>query len=143
MKGLRLNLSLTGGGLGPELVTNGTFDSNTTGWTASNATLSSESGRLRVTRVGTTVSLGHQQHTLSPGERYLLTFDQFTGTTTAAMRVGNSVNGADYVLDSTAGTGRTATFVPTQATVYINCRASGTTDGQYAEFDNISLKRLR
>jgi hypothetical protein len=34
---------------GPELVTNGTFDTDTTGWAATTATLSVVSGRLRVT----------------------------------------------------------------------------------------------
>jgi len=38
--------------IGSELVTNGTFDTDTTGWTASNATLSVESGELKITSTG-------------------------------------------------------------------------------------------
>lgn len=54
MKGLSLGLGLTGGpsgpSYGPELVSNGAFDSNTTGWASKNsAVLSSTGGRLRVT----------------------------------------------------------------------------------------------
>src|SRR5574343_1020631 len=39
-----------GATLGSELVTNGTFDTDTSGWTSINATLSSVSGALRITK---------------------------------------------------------------------------------------------
>lgn len=49
--GLHLGISrrqVAGDGLGPELVSNGTFDTNTTGWVNTNADIDVVSGEIRV-----------------------------------------------------------------------------------------------
>lgn len=123
-----------------ELVTNGTFATSTTGWTAINATLSVSSARLRVANAGAFNGVGYQSIAVIPRQTYTLGWDAFDGTGGALMRVGNTSTGSEYVDAYGAGTGRSATFTPTQSPIYIAGWVNSTIDTQYAEFDNISLK---
>ena len=59
---------------GDELVTNGTFDSDTSGWTANQATISSESGRLKVVDSGA-FSGAKQAISTKAGSVYVIQFD--------------------------------------------------------------------
>ena len=64
--------SLPGDEYGPELITNGTFDSDTTGWTAFNAVLTSTSNQLKVDDTANAGgwSSAVQQVTTEPGAKY-------------------------------------------------------------------------
>ena len=55
-----------------ELITNGTFDSNTTGWTAGNSTLSQGSGQMTVTRSGGSGTTCYQDITTVVGQKYMM-----------------------------------------------------------------------
>jgi hypothetical protein len=58
----------------PELVTNGTFDADVSGWTAlSSATLSVVSGALRVTNVGANFGKAEQSLRVTSGNYYKVT----------------------------------------------------------------------
>jgi hypothetical protein len=64
--------------IGSELVTNGTFDSNTNDWTATTSTLSVDSNRLKVTNTGPFGQAIHTFPTVS-GKTYLITADFIAG----------------------------------------------------------------
>jgi len=139
--------------LGPELVTNGTFDTNITGWTAAVGsgtlpTLSLSSNRLRIaanensqaasayasitTVVGRTYSFSAQRFTVTPNSS-LMTFAASTSTSTST---------ANF-LAQTGTAGNTCVFVATGTTTYIHARISGTiVVGDTWEVDNISVKEL-
>ena len=55
-----------------ELITNGTFDSNTTGWTAGNSTLSQGSGQMTITRSGGSGTTCYQDITTVVGQKYMM-----------------------------------------------------------------------
>ena len=55
-----------------ELITNGTFDSNTTGWTAGDSTLSQGSGQMTVTRSGGSGTTCYQDITTVVGQKYMV-----------------------------------------------------------------------
>ena len=81
--------------IGSNLITNGGFDSTTTGWTANNATLASAAGGqsgncLQVTRTGGTDQGAYQFVTLTPGKAYRLTAYVKSGTS------GNELYGIYY-----------------------------------------------
>lgn len=122
-----------------ELVTNGIFTTDTTGWTAADATLSVVSGRMRVTKTGTTIAgRAGQSVTVVSGQSYTLTGTAIAGTCPAQIRIGSTVGGSEYgtITDTTAS----VTFVPTGTTVHITCAAHEfTTSGLYADFDDISM----
>ena len=120
--------------LGPELVPNGTGGS-TAGWTPSNATLSSVSGRLRVTN---TAPGGKALETVAVevGTEYRFSVDIISGS--ALVRVGTTVGGGEYFVK--AITGGSTTFVATTTTVHIALICSADPVGLFAEFDNISLR---
>ena len=126
---------------GSELVTNGTFDSDTSGWAANNSSLSAVSGRLRLTQQG--AGLGFAQTTFATvvGKVYRLAWDYVAGTApTPTTRVATSTLGSDIA--STASTDASITFVAQSTTTYVNFRMATTTDGLYSEFDNISVKEI-
>ena len=63
---------------GTELITNGTFDSNTNGWASSNSTLSVDSNRLKLVNDGIFGTATHQFPTVS-NKLYLVTADLIHG----------------------------------------------------------------
>lgn len=143
MRGLRLGLSLTGSAPAPapELVSNGTFDTDATGWTGNNATLSVVAGRLRVTNSSTSAGYAYQAITVETGATYRIKASLFNGTApNSRFRVGTAQGGSQYLLETASPVDDT--FVATGTTVYVSCPVNSTTSGVYAEFDDISLKKV-
>ena len=65
---------------GANLVTNGTFDTNTTGWTSQDATLSVDNGRIKVLTTNTNYGSALQTVTgLTVGQRYTFQVDMYYG----------------------------------------------------------------
>lgn len=122
-----------------ELVSNGTFNTDTTGWTAASATLSVVSGRMRVTKTDTaSAGRADQSVTVVADQPYTLTGTAVAGTCPAVIRIGSTVGGSEYgtITDTTAS----VTFTPTGTTVHVTCAANEfTTSGLYADFDDISM----
>lgn len=130
---------------GAELVTNGTFDTNTTGWSAAlNSTISAVSGRLRVTATSSP-SLAQYSFATVVGRTYRIRATYTAGTaTTPLFRAGSSPVGIEYFALTGANVLDTIerVFVATGTTAYV-CGGSGAVSaGQYADFDNISVKEL-
>lgn len=131
---------------GTNLVTNGAFTTDTTGWAASNgATLSAVSGRLRVTSGGSIFGPGATQLVnLTVGRTYRFTATAYPGTSTATdIRVHppNSTNfygratGPVYTADFT--------FSPTVTQTYIDLMINATpAAGVYVEFDDVSITEV-
>jgi trimeric autotransporter adhesin len=132
---------------GTELVTNGTFDTDTSGWTAANsATVTLSSNRIRVTAGAPGNGLAYQQITTVVGQWYTISYDGFPQTA-------NTTFGQLYIRDgSISGTVIISSNNPTQttyshtfqaistATFIVLYGSSTNTNGNYAEWDNISLR---
>jgi len=127
----------------PELVTNGTFDSDTTGWTGlSSATLSVSSGSLRVTNVGANYGKAEQSLSVTSGKVYIVTFDKIGGNSTEArFRIGTTSAGTNIInnVDVSTDASYSYTFKATASTIYLSFVNDGT-DGNYNIWDNISVK---
>ena len=123
------------------LVTNGTFDVDTSGWNPSASTLSAVSGRLRITNTGA-YGAANASITTEVGKVYQVSVTSFNGTAgNNSWRLGTTNGGSDIynrAASSSEGTD-TAIFVATTTTVYFRLYAWTTTVGQYSEYDNVSV----
>ncbi len=123
------------------LVTNGTFDTDTSGWTGSNATLSVSSGELVITSDVAGICNASTSITTVVGQKYVISVDHRIGTVNQDLLVGIAAgsganyNGPTITTDQT----ETATFVATATTTYITIRVFSSTIGQYSGVDNVSL----
>jgi hypothetical protein len=130
--------------LGSELVTNGTFSANVTGWTAQlGASIAWSSGELEITSSSTNNNGVFQGLTgLTVGRRYVSTATVRRGTCADIVRFG--VNGiGDTTTNSTANVTLTYMFVATATSHNIQVVIGGTSsNGQTAYADNISVKLL-
>lgn len=123
---------------GSELVTNGTFTSNTTGWTI-NGTGAVENNRLKLTSNGTgayaTASI-----TTEIGKTYRFTAMLSTGTTNALLWIGTTSGASDIAVYSTSSNTNNVSFefVANTTTTYIKLINELGTNGVYAYYDSIS-----
>jgi trimeric autotransporter adhesin len=125
---------------GAELVTNGTFATDTTGWTAANSgVLSVDSARLKITNGIASAGRAHQAITVVVGKTYTISVEGITGTSGPNIRIGNAANGADYG-SSTADGVSSFTITPTQTTIYITLKPNSNTNGSTALFDNVTAR---
>jgi hypothetical protein len=129
---------------GSELVTNGTFASNTTGWTVGQvATLSVSGGQLVVTATGAGYPSANQNLTVVANQAYYFSADIKRGTSTAPVNVEYNDGASGWTQlasnNSTTLTTFTGTFVPT--TTNMNFRITmftgSATVGQTVIADNI------
>ena len=121
------------------LITNGTFDSNITGWSnfaGSVAHDTTAGGRIAVTSNGSYYG-GIQTLTAVAGKTYALTFTAVSGTTGARIRAGNASSGTNYLNAAVADGTHTYFFTTDTTTVRIFLSTSGASGTCY--FDNITL----
>jgi hypothetical protein len=124
---------------GSELVTNGTFDSDVSGWTAYNAVISHDSGTIKVDDTGNAGanSNAYQQVTLEVGKTYTISVDVTSTTDSAYIAISTSFTSPSwYASDVGVGT-YTHTFTAGATTQYIALCTNGTS---VSNFDNISLR---
>lgn len=143
MIGIMASAGSGAGGPPPELIVNGTFTTDTTGWntTLTNATVSVVSGRLRVTATAS-FPRTEQSVGVTNGVQHTFLYDHFAGTASPIVRIGTTTDGSDLLSDSTAAVGESFVFTPAVSTVYISLWVNTGTVGEYAEFDNLSLKAV-
>ena len=131
---------------GSELVTNGTFDTDTTGWTAyKGAGLSVVSGKLRVTNGVSGRGGAGQAIPTVVGKVYTLTLDGIPSpnSTQVFAYVGSALGGSSIAyLVNTNGTGLRLNFVAQGSETWITVLPADTTTGDYNDFDNISVKEV-
>ena len=131
------------------LVTNGTFDTVTTGWLdgRSSATLSVSSGRLRVTSAaGATVASTFALTGSILGRHYNVSMDGYVGTSTdISLGVDNAAGltsgSRTFFVAGSAVDASVAsqTFTAIAQTMYVGIVAAVSITGDYAELDNVSL----
>jgi hypothetical protein len=122
---------------GTELVTNGTFATDTTGWvTNSDGAISIDGGKLKILNV---TNRGRFYHSgtfpLVTGKHYVLKFDAITGSTTGFFHI-NTGGGWVYNLPLYDDYYFTANGTAGD----IEGGVSSTAVGAYTYFDNISIK---
>ena len=147
--GLMLDKS-KGVALGNELVTNGSFDNGTTGWVAEyQSALSNVGGKLRVTATGINPYGVQAISGLTVGKTYKLTYAPFvkTGTGAWVINLGNKAGGyqAQYGVVREPALAVGGSFIFTATTTVLNIAlvgGVGTVVGDYADFDNISVKEI-
>jgi hypothetical protein len=130
---------------GPELVTNGTFDTDVSGWTAVNSTLSLSSNALSVADAGS-FSAAYQAISTEIGKAYLLSLDCVSKTgDDFVYGWGDAIpDGATYyasqdVVAQTVSGSYTLDFVAVSTTTYISVGSQAT---RTAVYDNISVREL-
>jgi hypothetical protein len=139
--------------LGPELVTNGTFDTDTSGWVAgSGMTLSAVDGDLRIQRGASVNQNNYTSITTVVGRSYKIQWS-YKGRSAGSnhytdFRIGSTIGGVDNyrALDSAASEfaqgQQTALFSATATTSYITIVLRDGVSGDFIEVDNISVKEL-
>jgi len=123
--------------VGTELVTNGTFDSDVSGWSDFGGTIAYNSGRAEITTTSYYGAL--QALTVEVGKTYILSFTTASGTSSARIRLGDASNGLKYLNDALADGDHSYTITATDNTtmrIFLStANASGT-----CFFDNISVR---
>ena len=131
--------------IGSELITNGTFDSNTNDWTAGSSTLSVDSNRLKVTNTG---SFGKalQDFTTVTGKVYLVTGDYIAGDVDGYVQLEDRNGGGTiysdfshaYQTDKTVSVFFTAVSNETRIALFNRYGSAGNINF----WDNISIKEI-
>jgi hypothetical protein len=138
--------------LGAELVTNGTFDADISGWTARRSAVITHSlGRIRVTNAGGVASGGADQPIACViGKSYRLTLqiaDASIGTL-AFIRVGDKNMATALVPDFRVSIQQrpvgiySVVFTATQTEHFVFLQIDGGVGGAWVEFDNVSVREL-
>lgn len=126
------------------LLTNGTFTSDATGWTGSGATPAASGGEGVITNSGAAKGVWYEDFTTIANRAYCLTFEGKVGTASGfSVRVG-STSDDDVILQSPVYTDSTMTehrvaFIATGTTTRISLVNESTTSGHTVNFDNVVL----
>jgi len=146
---LRLSTALRNQLLGivTDLITNGTFTSATTGWTASAATLTSETSgqsgnHLRVASSGDALGQAYQDITTKVGHVYKLSLYFKKGTADSGKVLIGTTGSPSAIFDSGAlsdadWTLKTYIFIATATTTRITLESTDATTGEYSGFDTV------
>ena len=120
---------------GSELVTNGTFDSDTSGWTVDNGSAVSTSGQAVVTSAGAGNVVLRQDIPTVVGKSYVLSADFVAGASAFL-----SIAGSTQITMSTAGDNYNLTFVATSTATRIQLYWSASASGETRTYDSASFK---
>lgn len=137
-------------GLGSELITNGTFDSDVSGWTAAGgATVTWEAGRLKlVTTVSESGGSAYQALSVTAGKAILISgsVEATTDTALSSVVLRSGVSATTGFIENAvsqvgigSSTGTIVYIPPTTGTIYIHLRSF---DVETALFDNISVREV-
>ena len=132
--------------IGSELITNGTFDTDTSGWTvANNASLSVDSNRLKVTA---TQGYGgaFQEFTTVTGKTYIVTANFTYGDIAGYLQILDR-NGGGYLYDDwdpgySSDTSITGIFTAVSNLTRVLMLQKYGGSGNYSFWDNVSVKEI-
>ena len=125
---------------GSQIVENGTFATDVTGWTETSATTSVSASGVEVTTTSTDKGGIVQALSLVVGQRYALSLD-YTGSNDAIVQLGNaSFSGNTYQNLAVDGP-LEISFVAGYATTYLSLRINNASSGQSGTFDNVSVRK--
>jgi len=135
--------------LARELIVNGTFDSDVSGWTATSpATIAWNAGTLRVSRVSAAygVDMCYQDVAVVAGNWYALKFDyvyENTGSTTMDVSVSFDGGTTDSVVTVVTGLRNNVTAIFQATSDLVRIIFSPTTNNTaICGIDNVSLRRV-
>lgn len=132
---------------GTELVTNGTYDTDLSGWaTASGyASFTQSSGQATGTSNGSSAPQLNQSISTTVGSIYQVKYELVSSTSAGArFRVGTTDTG-NQIFEEVVGTttgARTKYIVATATTTYISIGYGPSTNGLTQTFDNVSVKKV-
>ena len=127
------------------LVTNGTFDTDTSGWTAlSDAAIAQVGGAMRVTNGASGYATASQAITCNIGQRYKIIYSVSAPATTIPTRVivdVDELQTSPFIASTAAAVTGTQTFefVATATTHYLQMQVFTGTASVAMDFDNISV----
>lgn len=121
-----------------ELVTNGTFDTNTTGWTPLTSTLTVVNGILVITNVGTNYGSASQTINTTIGKKYTLKVSVDSGTSTASFDFTNGATSRLYSVVS-GHYETTIDFIAQAVTVTLRFVNASNVAGHISYAQNISI----
>ena len=123
---------------GPELVTNGTFDTDTTGWSVFAGDFAAVSGQGVLTYTGASATVS-QQVDVTAGKVYRVTGQLVSATSaTPRLKVGSSAGATDYgQLQAVGEIDLTIVATTSVISLYVQTLASGNT-----AVDNVSVKEV-
>ena len=128
--------------VGTELVTNGTFDTDTSGWTAlDDTTLSNSNGELLISAGTANLTAGaYQSVPTVAGSLYTLSFDftQISGSAQVRMMVAPNSGTIESLVFNSSGS-YSITFIAATTTSFINLIYYNS-QGQSGKFDNVSVR---
>ncbi len=136
---------IRGAVIGSELVTNGTFDTATTGWTVTNGTQSVVSGELFLENTIAAGTYSQQTFTTQVGKVYKLDFKARMGTATSLQVAARDIGGTTLsnVVISTVGDNKLSLiFTAISTTSLVRLLINTTTIGHTAYFDNVSVREV-
>ena len=123
---------------GDNLVTNGTFDSATTGWT-SDGTATIDSNRLKITNDAANYRSANQDITVVVGKAYRVSADCIAGTS----------NNSNFHVGTTSSSNALASAVtspvvvkPTETTLRVTLNVGSNTPGHTALYDNVEVREV-
>lgn len=135
---------LRGGWAPADLVSNGRFLTNTTGWTASGSTLSLNTRRLKIKNSGAANGHARQNVAMEVGKPHVLLFDTVLGKVTAAQatvrRQSDDVAEADTG-DLVAPTRGVLLVTPTVGGMYVQLSVDTAVAGDDLFYTGVSLTR--
>ena len=128
------------------LISNGHFDTNTSGWTVGTAdgTLVAANGELEIQRVSSNGTFCYQQITTEIGKRYTVSFETRSSTISqiTKFQVGTTINGNDLLsrIDTTSTdmVHQTGSFTATGTTAYVTLGSNFTANSFW---NNIVVKQ--
>lgn len=124
-----------------ELITNGTFDANVTGWTAYNSTIALSGTTMQVTRAGGTGPAAYQTITCVPGKTYTIGATINSSGSRGDLIVYSSLaSGGVLVLQGTSAqtVNVTGSFVATQTTYWVQFAIDSNATSIYV--DNVTCR---
>ena len=143
IKGAWLSDTSTTSVTGTELITNGTFDSNTTGWTANTSTNTWSSGTMQITRSGGSGNTTYQSFTTVAGQRYVASAQVNSSGSRGDMYIMNGTGWAGTVLGGALGTSGqtrilTVSFIATSTTTTLGFSIDNNSTSIFV--DNVSVR---
>jgi len=136
--GTSQDVPVHGGVIGNELVTNGHFTTDTTGWTSSTGDITHEIDKIRITRNGTQDPIILQTISTIIGKTYSFSAELINTTAVASMRISGLVS-TPFTADAKV---YNLIFVATASSHEIQLICGSSNDGEYAEFDNVLVKEV-
>jgi hypothetical protein len=129
-----------------ELVTNGTFDTDVSGWLTAGCTVSKSGNAMRITDSDGATGYAYRSVTLEIGKTYLasvrVTLDAITGSLTLYM---GTTSGSNQMGSSSLANGPGTIsfyFTATATTGWIAIRNITAIAGEYWEVDNVSVREV-